>query len=230
EDLITAGWDLIIVDEAHRLAGSTDQIARFRLGRALAEAAPYLLLLSATPHQGKSDAFYRLMSLLDAQAFPDVSSVSKERVQPYVIRTEKRHAIDAEGKPLFKHQRTELAPISWEERHREQRLLYEAVTEYVREGYNQALREKRSYIGFLMLLMQRLVASSTRAMRTTLERRLEALEAPPEQLTLLSSVSEEDWADLDGQEQLDILVKARLKALKNERAEVQLLLEAATRC
>src|SRR5690606_12290955 len=92
EGLITAGWDLIIVDEAHRLAGSTDQVARYRLGRGLAEAAPYLLLLSATPHQGKSDAFYRLMSLLDPEAFPDVSSVTKERVQPYVIRTEKRHA------------------------------------------------------------------------------------------------------------------------------------------
>jgi len=177
EDLIAAGWDLIIVDEAHRLAGSTDQVARYRLGRGLAEAAPYLLLLSATPHQGKSDAFYRLMSLLDPEAFPDVSSVTKERVQPYVIRTEKRHAIDAEGKPLFKPRHTELVPISWKERHRDQRLLYEAVTEYVRQGYNQALREKRNYIGFLMNLMQRLVASSTRAVRTTLERRLEALKS-----------------------------------------------------
>lgn len=230
ENLITAGWDLIIVDEAHRLAGSTDQVARYRLGRGLAEAAPYLLLLSATPHQGKSDSFYRLMSLLDPEAFPDVSSVTKERVQPYVIRTEKRHAIDAGGKPLFKPRYTELVPIPWKERHRDQRLLYEAVTEYVRQGYNKALREKRSYVGFLMILMQRLVASSTRAIRTTLERRLEALEAPSGQLSLLPAISEEDWADLDGQEQLEILLKAPLKALKNERAEVQLLLEAATRC
>lgn len=230
EDLISAGWDLVIVDEAHRLGGSTDQVARYKLGQGLAEAAPYLLLLSATPHQGKTDAFHRLISLVDAQAFPDVTSVTKERVQPYVIRTEKRRAIDAQGKPLFKPRRTELAPVSWEDRHRDQRLLYEAVTEYVREGYNQAMREKRSYIGFLMILMQRLVVSSTRAIRTTLERRLEALEAPQEQLTLFPMVSEEDWADLDGQEQMDTLLKTRLKALKNERAEVKLLLEAARRC
>jgi superfamily II DNA or RNA helicase len=230
EDLISAGWDLVIVDEAHRLGGSTDQVARYKLGQGLAEAAPYLLLLSATPHQGKTDAFHRLISLVDAQAFPDVSSVTKERVQPYVIRTEKRRAIDAQGKPLFKPRRTELAPVSWEDRHRDQRLLYEAVTEYVRESYNQAMREKRSYIGFLMILMQRLVVSSTRAIRTTLERRLEALEAPQEQLTLFPMVSEEDWADLDGQEQMDTLLKTRLKALKNERAEVKLLLEAARRC
>ncbi len=230
EDLISAGWDLVIVDEAHRLGGSTDQVARYKLGQGLAEAAPYLLLLSATPHQGKTDAFYRLITLVDAQAFADESSVAKERVQPYVIRTEKRRAIDAEGKPLIKPRRTELAPVSWKERHRDQRLLYEAVTEYVREGYNQAIAEKRSYIGFLMILMQRLVVSSTRAIRTTLERRLEALEAPQEQLTLFPQLSEEEWADLDGQEQMDTLLKARLTALKNERAEVKLLLEAARRC
>ena len=230
EDLISAGWDLVIVDEAHRLGGSTDQVARFKLGQGLSEAAPYFLMLSATPHQGKTDAFHRLVSLIDAQEFPDISSVTRERVQPHVIRTEKRRAIDADGKPLFKPRRTQLGPVSWEERHSNQQLLYEAVTEYVREGYNQAMREKRSYIGFLMILMQRLVVSSTSAIRTTLEMRLEVLAAPQEQLTLFPLTSEEEWADLDGQEQIDVLLRTRLKALKNERAEVKLLLEAAARC
>ena len=241
EDLVSAGWDLVIVDEAHRLGGSTDQVARFKLGRGLCEAAPYFLMLSATPHQGKTDAFHRLVSLLDAQAFPDAGSVTRDRVQPYVIRTEKRHAIDAEGNPLFKPRKTELAPVSWKETHQDQKLLYEAVTEYVREGYNQALRENRGYIGFLMILMQRLVVSSTTAIKTTLERRLEVLsnedsglnqmrlfnEAPFAQSSVLSP---EDFHDLDGQEQIETLLTTRLKALKNERDEVKLLLEAATRC
>ena len=230
EDLISAGWDLVIVDEAHRLGGSTDQVARFKLGQGLAEAAPYFLLLSATPHQGKTDAFHRLVSLIDAKDFPDVSTVTRERVQPHVIRTEKRRAIDADGKPLFKPRRTQLGPVSWKERHRNQHILYEAVTGYVREGYNQAMREKKSYIGFLMILMQRLVVSSTNAIRTTLERRLEALAGPDEQLTLFPFTSEEEWADMDGQEQIDVLLRTRLKALKNERAEVKLLLDAAARC
>lgn len=230
EDLISVGWDLVIVDEAHRLGGSTDQVARFKLGQGLSEAAPYFLLLSATPHQGKTDAFHRLVSLIDAQEFPDIGSVTRERVQQHVIRTEKRCAIDADGKPLFKPRRTQLCPVSWEERHRNQQILYEAVSEYVREGYNQAMREKRSYIGFLLILMQRLVVSSTSAIRTTLERRLEALAAPEEQLTLFPLTSEEEWADLDGQEQIDVLLRTRLKALKNERAEVKLLLDAAVRC
>ncbi len=230
EDLVSAGWDLVIVDEAHRLGGSTDQVARFKLGQGLAEAAPCLLLLTATPHQGKTDAFHRLVSLIDSQEFPDVGSVSRERVQPYVIRTEKRFAIDAEGNPLFKPRYTQLAPVSWKAHHRDQQSLYEAVTEYVREGYNQAVLEKRSYIGFLMILMQRLVVSSTSAIRTTLEKRLDVLAAPQEQLSLFQLPTEEEWADLDGQEQVEALLGARLKALKNERAEVKLLLEAASRC
>jgi SNF2 family DNA or RNA helicase len=129
EDLMTAGWDLVIVDEGHRLGGSTDQVARYKLGRGLAEAAPYVLLLSATPHQGKTDAFHRLMTLLDDKAFPDLDSVTRERVAPYVIRTEKRKAIDANGKPLFKPRRTQMVPVAWENRHHLQQLLYEAVTD-----------------------------------------------------------------------------------------------------
>jgi len=65
--------------------------------------------------------------------------------------------------------------VVWESRHHLQQLLYEAVTDYVREGYNQALREKKRHIGFLMILMQRLVVSGTRAIKMTLERRLEVL-------------------------------------------------------
>lgn len=227
EDLIAAAWDLVIVDEAHRLGGSSDQVARYKLGQGLSEAAPYFLLLSATPHQGKTDAFYRLISLLDPVAFPDISSVTRERVQPYVIRTEKRRAINAQGEPLFKPRQTQLIPVSWSVKHRQHRQLYEAVTDYVREGYNQALKQKKSYVGFLMILMQRLVTSSTHAIRTTLERRLEVLREPEEQLTLFPMFAAEEWSEMDGQEQVDSLLTTRLKAFKNEKAEVELLLEAA---
>jgi superfamily II DNA or RNA helicase len=229
EDLLGAGWDLIIVDEAHRLGGTTDQVARYKLGRGLAEASPYLLLLSATPHQGKTEAFHRIISLLDEEAFPDVESIHHERVQPYVIRTEKRRAIDADGKPLFKPRQTRTESISWDTRYSDQNKLYNAVTEYVREGYDRALREKKGHIGFLMILMQRLVTSSTQAIYTTLKRRYEALQAPEEQLSLFPMISDEEWADLDGQEQIDIVIGSRMKELTNERDEVRLLLEMAER-
>ena len=230
EDLVSAGWDLIIIDEAHRIGGSTEQVARFKLGDALSQAAPYLLLLSATPHQGKSDAFRRLIGFLDADALPDDDAISREAVAPFVIRTEKRRAIDAEGNPLFKPRFTQLVPIAWGAAHAEQRALYDAVTEYVREGYNRAIKEKQTAVGFLMILMQRLITSSIAAIRTSLERRLAVLDLPQGQLSLFPEDVGEDWSTLDGQQQLDAILKTRLKGLKDERKEVELLLSAARRC
>ena len=81
-----------------------------------------------------------------------------------------------------------------------------------------------------MILMQRLIVSSTLAIKTTLQRKLETLQKPQEQLSLFPEFGDDEWGDMDGQDQLDILLKTRLKAIKNERAEVKLLLDAATRC
>lgn len=220
EDLVSAQWDLVIIDESHRMGGSTEQVARYKLGAALAEASPYLLLLSATPHQGKTDQFMRLMQLIDRDTFPDENSVQQDRVRPFVIRTEKRAAIDAEGRPLFKPRMTRLFAVTWQNRHAAQHRLYEAVTDYVRHGYNQALIAQQRHIGFLMILMQRLVTSSTAAIRTTLEKRLGVLEAPP-----VAQLEFDDWEELDGQAQADLAVQAGGWA--QEKAEVAMLLDLA---
>ena len=220
EDLVSAQWDLVIIDESHRMGGSTERVARYKLGAALAEASPYLLLLSATPHQGKTDQFMRLMQLIDRDTFPDENSVQQGRVRPFVIRTEKRAAIDAEGRPLFKPRMTRLFPVAWQNRHAAQHRLYEAVTDYVRHGYNQALIAQQRHIGFLMILMQRLVTSSTAAIRTTLEKRLGVLEAPP-----VAQLEFDDWEELDGQAQADLAVQAG--GWEQEKAEVAMLLDLA---
>jgi SNF2 family DNA or RNA helicase len=225
EDLVSAAWDLVIIDEAHRMGGSTEQVARYKLGAALAEATPYLLLLSATPHQGKTDQFMRLMQLLDRDAFPDESSVSRERVQPFVIRTEKRAAINAEGQPLFRPRLTRLHAVAWQARHAAQQQLYEAVTDYVRHGYNQALAAKQRHVGFLMILMQRLVTSSTAAIRATLEKRQAVLDTPQTQARLFDTFSPDEWADLDGEAQVDLALQAN--GLELEKSEVETLLALA---
>ena len=232
ESLITAGWDLIIVDEAHRLGGSTDQVARYQLGKGLAEAAPYFLLLSATPHQGKTDAFHRLIGFLDETTFPDIESVTRERVAPFVIRTEKRNAVDADGASLFKPRKTQMFPVQWESRHHLQKLLYDAVTDYVRDGYNQAILEENRHIGFLMILMQRLVISSTRAIRATLEKRLAIVQEKCSDFDSLNKTNLPDMEteavyDLNAQELLDELISNRLTALENEAGQIDVLLKAA---
>jgi len=229
-DLIDAGWDLIICDEAHRLGGSTELVARYRLGKALADAAPYLLLLSATPHQGKTAGFQRLMALLDPDEFISLDTIRKEKVVPFVIRTEKRHAIDEHGNKLFMPRVTKLVPVRWGNKHALQKDLYESVTEYVRLGYNQAMTQKRPYLGFLMILMQRLVTSSSHAIATALDRRLETLQTTDVRGMDEADLDTTNLSEQDGQEQLEELLATRLAGLENEKEQVKQLLELACRC
>ena len=142
------------------------------------------MLLSATPHQGKTDQFMRLMQLLDREAVSGRRQRQPRPGAPFVIRTEKRASINAEGQPLFAARDPVAGGGLARHRHGAQQRLYEAVTDYVRHGYNQAMAAKQRHIGFLMILMQRLVTSSTAAIRTTLEKRQALLEAPQPQANL----------------------------------------------
>lgn len=231
QDLVAAGWDLIVIDEAHRMGGSTDAVARYRLGEALASASGALLLLSATPHQGKTDQFRRLMALLDPDAFVDEADIRQEKVAPYVIRTEKRHAIDTEGKPLFRPRQVQLRSVPWNPQNPEQQALYDGVTEYVRKGYNQALREGNYTASFLMILMQRLVSSSTRAIRAALEKRLEIVEGTRvvQPSFLATEITPTELDSLEEPDVIDRLLEAKLKGVKDERAAVMRLLSLARR-
>jgi superfamily II DNA or RNA helicase len=232
DDLANADWDLVIFDEAHRLAGSDDQIARYQLARTLADTVPLVLLLSATPHSGKTDGFRRLLSLLDQQVFPPMASIDRERVAPYVIRTSKRTALSVDGSPLFRPRHTRLVSVVWQSRHVAQRELYEAVSEYVRTGYDAARRERKQARGFLLVLLQRLVSSSTRAIRETLERRLTLLIDETSLVGALHSdvsLLPDDWTDLDGEPRLESVLTS-VAALRDERQQVETLLAFARRC
>ena len=169
------------------------------------------------------------MSLLDPETYENIDRLDRETVKPHVIRTEKRAAVDADGKPLFTPRITQLVPVKWKHEHRDQKSLYESVTEYVRYGYNKALEEKRTYIGFLMVLMQRLVSSSTRAIRRALERRLQVLETGPGIFSSEVSLSE-IWAESTGQQRLDELLIRIGEGLRDEREEVSKLAALARRC
>lgn len=224
--IINSGWDLIIIDEAHRVAGSSGEVARYKLGNLLAQASPYLLLLSATPHNGKTEPFLRLIRLLDADAFPNAKSIVREQVAPFLIRTEKREAIDNNGNLLFKNRITHLVTISWDERNNLQRELYEMVSSYVAKTYNKALRnrKKNMCLIFLLIIMQRMVTSSTAAIRQSLERRLNVL---LEQRTCVGDLREEDLDELNIEDGVEDALEAISLDIELEIEELKQIISLA---
>ena len=224
--IINSGWDLVVIDEAHRVAGSTGEVARYKLGSLLAKASPYLLLLTATPHNGKTEPFLRLIRLVDEQAFPNYKAIVKEQVAPYVIRTEKRNAIDNNGDRLFKNRKTKIISLHWDERHSMQRKLYEMVTDYVSKNYNKAMRNrgKNMWFVFLLIMMQRLVTSSTSAIRLSLEKRVAVLE---EQEFRYLSMTEDEFAEMDLEENLEDAISAISLDIKEEIAQLTAIIDVA---
>lgn len=224
--IINSGWDLVIIDEAHRVAGSTGEVARYKLGNLLAAASPYLLLLTATPHNGKTEPFLRLIRLVDEKAFPNMKAVVKEQVAPYVIRTEKREAIDNNGNLLFKNRNTHIVELHWDERHSQQRKLYEMVSSYVSKNYNKALRNrgKNMWIIFLLIMMQRLVTSSTTAVRQSLQKRIKILE---EQAFRYESMTEAAFVEIDLEENMEEAIAAISMDIKSEIEDLNQIVAVA---
>lgn len=173
--LLDASWDIVVIDEAHRVAGATAGVARSALAAGLSTIAPNMLILTGTPHQGKADHFHRLVQLLDPATFVTPETVTPQNLSRHLLRTEKRNAVTLEGEPLFGARKTELRVIPREARSQNHQRLYEEVTQYIRTGYAAAENNSRSGLGFLMVLVQRLLASSSAALEKTLKERLNFL-------------------------------------------------------
>ena len=224
--IINSGWDLIVIDEAHRVAGSTGEVARYKLGSLLSQASPYLLMLTATPHNGKTEPFLRLIRLVDEKAFPNMKAVVKEQVAPYVIRTEKREAIDNNGNVLFKNRNTHIIELHWDERHTMQRKLYEMVSDYVSKNYNKAMRNrgKNMWVVFLLIMMQRLVTSSTPAVKESLMRRVHVLE---DQAFQFESMTEAEFAEMELEESMDEAISSISLDIADEIASLNEIIAVA---
>ena len=181
EAVLEADFDLVIIDEAHKMGGATATVSRYILAQELCNTVPNVLLLTATPHRGKSDHFRRILQLLDPDAFAGEGLPEIEELEPYVIRTEKRFAVDYEGKKLFNKRHTHRFDVALDlNKHQQQLALYDAVTEYVRKGFNTAKRSSNSATGLIMVLFQRLVSSSTAAILSAMQGRLSRLQAGEE--------------------------------------------------
>lgn len=177
EAVLNADFDLVVIDEAHKMGGASPTVSRYLLAQSLCNSVANVLLLSATPHRGKSDHFRRVLQLLDPEAFDGEGLPKIAELEPYVIRTEKRQALDYEGKELFNERQTIKLNIALDEaRHYRQMELYNAVTQYVINGFNRAKKTNNSAVGLIMILFQRLVSSSTAAILSAMEGRLYRLQ------------------------------------------------------
>lgn len=177
EAVVNADFDMVIIDEAHKMGGANSQVSRFKMAEVLCNSVPNLLLLSATPHRGKSDHFRRVLQLIDADAFSGEGMPTIQEIQPYVMRSEKRFAVDYDGKKLFNKRSTirfevELDPF----RHSNQIALYEHITNYVRVCFGRAKSKKKNATGLVMVMLQKLASSSTAAILSALKTRLYRLE------------------------------------------------------
>jgi superfamily II DNA or RNA helicase len=177
-------WDLIICDEAHRMAasyfgGEVNETKRHKLGKLLGTRTRNFLLMSATPHNGKEADFQLFMGLLDADRFEGRfrEGVHKADVSDMMRRLTKEELYRFDGTPLFPERRAytasfALSPVEAD--------LYQAVTTYVREEMNRADRtgddKRRSNVGFALQILQRRLASSPAAIHRSLERRRKRLE------------------------------------------------------
>lgn len=204
QSVLNADFDMLVIDECHKVGGGSAQVGRYQMADLLCNAIPHVLLLSATPHRGKSDHFRRLLRLLDADAFSGEGMPSLSELNPYVVRTEKRQAVDYNGKPLFNKRRTETIEVSYDSaKHRKQKALYTAIGNYVTTGFNLAQQTNNTSYGFVMILFQRLMSSSTKAILDAMERRVERLSSDKEDVTKESIATTLEAFGFEGQLEFD---------------------------
>src|SRR5271169_803782 len=177
-------WDLVICDEAHRMSasyfgGEVKETQRYKLGKLLGTRTRNLLLMSATPHNGKEADFQLFMGLLDADRFEGRfrEGVHKADVSDMMRRLTKEELYRFDGTPLFPERCAYTASYSLSPAEAD---LYAAVRTYVREEMNRADRvgdnSRRNNVGFALQILQRRLASSPAAIHRSLERRRKRLE------------------------------------------------------
>jgi len=174
-------WDLIIVDEAHKMSAykygkKTTKTARYRLGEMVSEITNYMILLTATPHRGDDENFRLFLDLLEPGFFADTKMLAQsisDKDNPLFLRRLKEDMKDFDGRPLFppRHVHTKKFRLSEDEKE-----LYNAVTDYVQEHFNKAIKKEKRNVVFALIILQRRLASSVRAVRTSLERRRKRLQ------------------------------------------------------
>ncbi len=221
-------WDLVIVDEAHRMSAADEshKSLRYRLGELLRDTADHMLLLTATPHKGDPLNFSLFLQLLDSDAYADVKSIREamdRRRAPFYLRRTKEAMVyfperRADGswaaEPIFTRRIPHTVDFQIDGAEFE---LYRDVTRFVKRESARAAAAgedpRARAIGFLMSLYQRRLASSTFAMRRSLENRAHRLEDGLKRAQDLARLAPPDLPDPEELEEMEESERERLEAL-----------------
>src|SRR6266568_2811048 len=183
EKLCLASWDLVVFDEAHKLSAhffgkEMKRTKRFNFAEKIGQHSRHLLLMTATPHNGKEEDFQLFLSLLDSDHFYGRfrDGVHKVDCSDLMRRMVKEEMVKFDGTPLFPERRAytvnyKLSNI--------EAALYESVTRYVKAEMGKADQldgSRKGSVGFALTALQRRLASSPEAIFQSLKRRKERLE------------------------------------------------------
>ena len=226
-------WDLIIVDEAHRMSWSPParKTARYALGELLRDSSNHILLLTATPHKGDPQNFTLFLQLLDPDAYADVRSIREamERQNaPFYLRRTKEAMVyfperEPDGtwsqRPVFTKRIPHTVDFTIDGAEFE---LYQQVTRFVKRQSARAAAQgddpRARAVGFLMSLYQRRLASSAHAMRQSLENRARRLEEGLKRAQSLAQAAPPTLPDPEDIEEME----------DNERERLEEMIEAIT--
>ena len=223
ESLLRSHWDLIIVDEAHKMSAySADKkTLAYQLGESLSQMTDHYLLMTATPHKGDPENFCLFLSLLDKDVYGDVKSLEEAMARheaPFYLRRIKEALVTFPDpdtgvvKQLFTRRNVQTVPFQISD---DELDLYDRLTRYVEDQSIRAAGEDSSRaraVGFTMAMLQRRFASSIYAVRRTLERmkdkREKILEDPEKyRQEQINKRLPEDFEDLPEDEQQEIIAQ-----------------------
>lgn len=213
ELLAQTEWDLVVVDEAHKMSASyygqkINKTGRFQLGELLGRLTRHFLLMTATPHNGKEADFQLFMSLLDSDRFYGKfrEGAHKVDVSDLMRRMVKEDLLTFDGRPLFPERRayTVTYPLSDREV-----ALYDKVTDYVRKEMNRADNldgKRKGTVGFALTQLQRRLASSPQAIYSSLTRRRKKLEGRLDEMKIAARADgvRENLAEYTVTRELDV--------------------------
>ncbi|HPZ08961.1 MAG TPA: DUF3883 domain-containing protein [Candidatus Eremiobacteraeota bacterium] len=223
DSLLRSSWDLVIVDEAHKMSAYSKErkTLAYQLGEALSSRTDHYLLMTATPHKGDPGNFCLFLELLDKDIYGDVKSLEKAielREAPFYLRRVKEALVnfpDPEtGQVLAIFTKRNVETIEFQI-NSEEMDFYDALTRYVEDQSIKAssdLSARGRALGFTMAMLQRRFASSTYAVRRSLERmkeRRERILNDPESYRneLIARKLPDDFDDLTEEEQMEIIAQ-----------------------